>query len=477
MERVIPYADRAAELERVDACVANDLRMLAVQIGLPLAKDAASKKYVAAMLDRLERDKPALASVGAADRAARAQALALDLYRRALGADKPELSPHPRLPWCVTHAPRVAQCFHACAVALDAMRLHVEPLPEQLRKIQAHARSQQLGAMARSTWRRRSCRSRGGRRRRRYQLAADGGRARRAGCPGTDASTSARPEPEPVPEPAPEPEPAAAGACGRASASAGAGRGRRPTTATTRLGGARRSDERTFFVDLVNKVTSWSRPPPQEEVVSVATPAEVVPALAPAATPKRTVPAPEPAVEPEAAPPPAGGASTDVRRSSSSIREQGDVSSGRRPTRRRPRCQYRGARRGAVGMRCRGRTVARGRCAGAKPVLRYYLAAAPLARRPRPPWDKPPPAAARRGGGGAGGRRCGAGRSGARCGRGCSSAAAAAGRARRAPTRPRRTAGGEAQGAASDSGRRRREHGGAQGCGRRLRPHTLVRLN
>ena len=127
MERVIPYADRAAELERVDACVANDLRMLAVQIGLPLAKDAASKKYVAAMLDRLERDKPALAAVGAADRAARAQALALDLYRRALGADKPELSPHPRLPWCVTHAPRVAQCFHACAVALDAMRLYVEP--------------------------------------------------------------------------------------------------------------------------------------------------------------------------------------------------------------------------------------------------------------------------------------------------------------------------------------------------------------
>ena len=148
MERVIPYADRAAELERVDACVANDLRMIAVQIGLPLAKDAASKKYVAAMLDRLERDKPALAAVGAADRAARAQALALDLYRRALGADKPELSPHPRLPWCVTHAPRVAQCFHACAVALDAMRLHVEPLPEQLRKIQAasHARSQQLSA-------------------------------------------------------------------------------------------------------------------------------------------------------------------------------------------------------------------------------------------------------------------------------------------------------------------------------------------
>ncbi len=39
MERVIPYADRAAELERVDACVANDLRMLAVQIGLPLAKE------------------------------------------------------------------------------------------------------------------------------------------------------------------------------------------------------------------------------------------------------------------------------------------------------------------------------------------------------------------------------------------------------------------------------------------------------
>ena len=67
MERVIPYADRAAELERVDACVANDLRMLAVQIGLPLAKDAASKKYVAAMLDRLERDKPALAAVGAAE--------------------------------------------------------------------------------------------------------------------------------------------------------------------------------------------------------------------------------------------------------------------------------------------------------------------------------------------------------------------------------------------------------------------------
>ena len=57
MDRVIPYADRAAELERVDACVANDLRMLAVQIGLPLAKDAASKKYVAAMLDRLERDR------------------------------------------------------------------------------------------------------------------------------------------------------------------------------------------------------------------------------------------------------------------------------------------------------------------------------------------------------------------------------------------------------------------------------------
>ena len=66
MDRIIPYADRAAELERVDACVANDLRMLAVQIGLPLAKDAASKKYVAAMLDRLERDKPALASVGEA---------------------------------------------------------------------------------------------------------------------------------------------------------------------------------------------------------------------------------------------------------------------------------------------------------------------------------------------------------------------------------------------------------------------------
>ena len=134
---------------------------------------------------------------------------------------------------------------------------------------------------------------------------------------------------------------------------------------------------RSFFVDLVNKTTSWERPAaeaaPPEVPMGTAVPAEV----------------PMGTAVPEAEPAPAAGA---PRRAPSST---------------------------------------------------ACLAAAPWARRPRPlrrtrrrPPSRRPPRRRRR-------RRPTTRRrpTSRRCGRGCSSAAAAAGRARRAPTRPRRTSG------------------------------------
>jgi hypothetical protein len=71
--------------------------------------------------------------------------MALDLFAKATTADKPDAYPNAGNQWSVLEAPKVAKCFHACAVVFDALRLHAALSADEARD-QAYAatRSQVL---------------------------------------------------------------------------------------------------------------------------------------------------------------------------------------------------------------------------------------------------------------------------------------------------------------------------------------------
>ena len=113
---------------------------------------SADLPYLLRLMDDLERERKVLAAqLAAADGGGRAalRRMAIDLYERAKGSDRPTSATRtPSMKWTVVEAPKVAQCFHASAVLFDALRQFPElrQLPQELLACQqaAHARSQQL---------------------------------------------------------------------------------------------------------------------------------------------------------------------------------------------------------------------------------------------------------------------------------------------------------------------------------------------
>jgi len=154
MEPVRAYLDRANELQRPQPLVSHLLRLFAMNVSMQLRSRmrSADLPYLLRLMDDLERERKVLAAqLAAADGGGRAalRRMAIDLYERAKGSDRPDISnPHPSMKWTVVEAPKVAQCFHASAVLFDALRQFPElrQLPQELLACQqaAHARSQQL---------------------------------------------------------------------------------------------------------------------------------------------------------------------------------------------------------------------------------------------------------------------------------------------------------------------------------------------
>lgn len=150
------YVDRAAELKALSPIVAYQLRVLTATIGISLARDAPAKLFLKGLLEQLEVEKAGVSQQDE-DSVAAMSKLAIDLHGRAVNADQPDNLPSPALKWSITEAPRVAKCFHACAVVLDALR-QLGPLTPVLARMQlkSHARARQLAAQIsrafRSDW-------------------------------------------------------------------------------------------------------------------------------------------------------------------------------------------------------------------------------------------------------------------------------------------------------------------------------------
>ena len=333
--RVRAYVARAGELQAVDASLSYQLRLLAADVGLRLAADAEAKRWLLTLMDGLERERGMLSQVGA-PRAGAFRTFALDLFSRAKGSDKPDALPNPSSRWATLDAPKVAQAFHACAVVFDAARHASGPLPPEEARAQryAHLRSQQLSAQLQRAFNMLAPVPP------EWQPLPDGDPSLPSApppvAPHAPATIEAAPsaplaaepvppaaepepvakpvlEPEPVPEPDPEPgpeprrvskpeaipesesqlepepfpeqpqpqsEPAAEGPPPRPE---------EPSVPPLPAGWGQRVDPsgRIFYVDFVNKTTSWERPE--------------LPAVA--ATPE--APAPAPALTPAAAPSPA----------------------------------------------------------------------------------------------------------------------------------------------------------------------------
>lgn len=107
--------------------------------------------FVSCLMEELEQERAVLQASSHQDidnPYAAIREFALNLYSRARGSDKPEVShPHPSMKWTIVDAPKVAQAFHACAVIIDSLR-QFTPLAKDLAQVQqhAHARSQQLSS-------------------------------------------------------------------------------------------------------------------------------------------------------------------------------------------------------------------------------------------------------------------------------------------------------------------------------------------
>ena len=144
------YLKRAEELKRANAIAAFSVRAFAMQIGMSLRDrlKATDMQFLIVLMDELERERQALSISSTGEEQERSvKTLALDLYARAKGNDKPDIShPHPSNKWTIMEAPRVAQAFHASAVLFDALRQFDGALTPQLEETQltAHRRSQQL---------------------------------------------------------------------------------------------------------------------------------------------------------------------------------------------------------------------------------------------------------------------------------------------------------------------------------------------
>mgnify|MGYP001190955890 FL=1 len=143
---VRPYLDRSLELATAAPIVAHQLRVLAMHVALQLPRDAAARRFLTALMHQLETDAQLLGESGEAPAVeAPIRRMALDLFAKATTADKPDAYPNAGNQWSVLEAPKVAKCFHACAVVFDALRLHAALSADEARD-QAYAatRSQVL---------------------------------------------------------------------------------------------------------------------------------------------------------------------------------------------------------------------------------------------------------------------------------------------------------------------------------------------
>ena len=136
-----PYLARADELKAMSPLVAHALRLFVMMLGIKEAA-ADAKSFLMVLMDTLEEEKNILKSVNAGsskiDASEALQTLAMDLLSRAKAADQPDMDQ-------VVGAPRVARALHAAAVLLDAMRQYA-PLTAELAEAQtyAHKRSKEL---------------------------------------------------------------------------------------------------------------------------------------------------------------------------------------------------------------------------------------------------------------------------------------------------------------------------------------------
>ena len=145
LEPLRVYLARAAEFQRADSKVSHLVRVFAMKIGLALRPrlKPSDSQFLLVLMDELESERLSLPTKSAAEEQAALRAFAVGLYNRAKANDKPEvMHPHPSMKWTVVEAPRVAACFHAAAVAMDALKQY-ERLPGDLQACQdaAHRRS------------------------------------------------------------------------------------------------------------------------------------------------------------------------------------------------------------------------------------------------------------------------------------------------------------------------------------------------
>lgn len=140
-------APRPSPLDMDAALDAAEASLAQASVGPPAARS------MDAMLDAAEdQSKGPRATAGTvlapAGEEEAIRACGLDLYERGRVADRPGTFPSPAVAWSVTDAPRVAQCLHASAVVLDALKLFSPDLPTDLKQFQAaaHRRSAQLAS-------------------------------------------------------------------------------------------------------------------------------------------------------------------------------------------------------------------------------------------------------------------------------------------------------------------------------------------
>ena len=296
-----PYMARADEVHGSSPLSGHALRHFAVEIGVKTkAEDA--RAYLFVMMDILEEERKLLMPSNK-DILEALRSLAVDLIHKARANDQPKTEPSTSDEWSNRYAAQVAKAFHAAAVLIDAMRLHTALSPD-LKEAQMYAllRSVELAAkLARNLF---------------MEPCID--------LDWKPASASLLPTPPPSPLPpsaseraaqakvpaaaaqqpaqAAQPvQPAEAVRPGASATSTPAGDSDAPVfrpipspDAPLPTGWEERTDPKTgrkFYVNLVDKTTSWRRP--ADAADGAAQPASAagatVPAPAPAATPSEAV--------------------------------------------------------------------------------------------------------------------------------------------------------------------------------------------
>ena len=253
-----PYLDRAAELQRVSPLAAHNLRLCGMTLGLQNMSDNDAKAYLLVLMDTLEEEKKMLGlSPAAAIEALRT--LAVDLIKRARASDQPQTVPNTTQRWAVVDAPRVAGAFHAGAVLIDASRVHA-PLTPELATAQRHAylRSVQLARqLAHAFQTLEPCVPVEWRPADESAFPQAAGASAQVAAPPAATPAESTPAPVPAPTPAPAPAPVAEAAPATPVESASSSPLPLPSGWESRVDP---TTGRPFYVNLVERTTSWERP-------------------------------------------------------------------------------------------------------------------------------------------------------------------------------------------------------------------------